>query len=429
MALCVAIQKNGINCSAKAKPGTEYCGRHRFHILQQQPVADTINEPEIQEEVESVESNVVPPPEDLEAEQLQRDLEAIADMEALDAVKTCHCCYMEPEEGYKLIKCSRATASNQHLVCPDCLQGSVKAKISEGISTHECVFEASDKCGGTYPEAIFSEVLDADTLAKFIELVEVRDAATQATKLDNYQLCPFCSRYGCVINPTSSNDKIYTECPKCSKSWCSTCRREEHGTRHCYELDFKLGITLRDRCNMVDRMIHEIMTNQTAHKCPKCKFTFIKEEGCNKITCSKCNSYSCYVCGKEIPKEVGYSHFGASKGLCSLYNQGEHGGGNVQYTRSQIHRELETFISKNDPAFKRIIIGRIENYYKMEKSKEAVEFIKRLLESLKKEINDTRPLDSGSLNELSGNSRPIVSRGKARILSPEDQAKEQCIVS
>lgn len=48
---------------------------------------------------------------------------------------------------------------------------------------------------------------------------------------------------------------------------------------------------------------------------------FLKTEGCNKITCSRCGTSQCYVCRKTI---TNYGHFndpnrGGKKGQCPLF--------------------------------------------------------------------------------------------------------------
>ena len=43
-----------------------------------------------------------------------------------------------------------------------------------------------------------------------------------------------------------------------------------------------------------------------SRRCPRCGMAISKIEGCNKMTCSQCQSYFCYRCGKGID---GYDHF------------------------------------------------------------------------------------------------------------------------
>src|SRR5436190_20393828 len=47
------------------------------------------------------------------------------------------------------------------------------------------------------------------------------------------------------------------------------------------------------------------MTAALIQKCNKCAKPFVKESGCNKMTCS-CGNLQCYVCGESIRD---YKHF------------------------------------------------------------------------------------------------------------------------
>lgn len=458
---CIAIKVNGLGCTNRAKPNSNLCGVHRNYmgrlpaqqnipeyneiepqhaippqneIIAEDQVIQIIQQAEVNENerIKDNEGKIDGDGKDGDGKDGNGDgddeksaIEEVKEYEAMSKITTCKCCYDDSIPNDQLIRCSKANSGNEHFICGECIVGSIKSQISTGVASFGCMLDthdnSKDACGGVIPFEVFKDKLDEETLNKLSELVDVKNASEQATKVDNYQLCPFCSRSGCVLVPPAIGD-----CTKCGKKWCATCRREEHGSRHCYELEFKMGSTLRDRCNMIDRMIHEIMTNQTSHKCPSCKATFIKEEGCNKITCNKCKAYSCYICGELIPHEVGYHHFGASKGLCELWPAAsggdKTGNGNIQYTRTQIHKELEKFIEMNDEAYQRIIIGRIENYYKQEKSKEAVAFIKRLLDRLSTAMD---------IQEKQANSNVNQERkaGKARVISLEQQAKDECKVS
>ena len=50
--------------------------------------------------------------------------------------------------------------------------------------------------------------------------------------------------------------------------------------------------------------------------CNKCKVRFEKDYGCNRIICSGCRNYQCYLCSKDV--ESNYSHFGDGPGKCPL---------------------------------------------------------------------------------------------------------------
>lgn len=51
--------------------------------------------------------------------------------------------------------------------------------------------------------------------------------------------------------------------------------------------------------------VEEAITAAMIRKCPSCKKSFIKSDGCNKITCG-CGIYVCYICQSHI---LNYTHF------------------------------------------------------------------------------------------------------------------------
>ena len=54
--------------------------------------------------------------------------------------------------------------------------------------------------------------------------------------------------------------------------------------------------------------IEEIKTRARLRSCPTCDKTFLKESGCNKVTCPNCLTSMCYCCRKIVPAQ-GYDHF------------------------------------------------------------------------------------------------------------------------
>src|SRR5579871_2913090 len=60
-------------------------------------------------------------------------------------------------------------------------------------------------------------------------------------------------------------------------------------------------------------VVEEAMTAAFIHICNKCHQPFLKEDGCNKMTCL-CGNNQCYVCRQNV---ADYNHFGPGK--CQLY--------------------------------------------------------------------------------------------------------------
>ena len=55
---------------------------------------------------------------------------------------------------------------------------------------------------------------------------------------------------------------------------------------------------------------------ETSKKCPNCKSWMQKLDGCNKMTCSKCHCYFCWLCFKILSKNDPYSHFNSANSEC-----------------------------------------------------------------------------------------------------------------
>ena len=70
--------------------------------------------------------------------------------------------------------------------------------------------------------------------------------------------------------------------------------------------------------------VEEAISDAVIRKCPKCKQSIIKSDGCNKMRCS-CGAFMCYICQVEIQN---YSHFCQTPhcthqpncGKCMLYS-------------------------------------------------------------------------------------------------------------
>jgi hypothetical protein len=61
------------------------------------------------------------------------------------------------------------------------------------------------------------------------------------------------------------------------------------------------------------------MTAALVRKCNRCQKPFLKESGCNKMTCT-CGNTQCYVCSTDV---VGYDHFSEEPGECPLFDDTE----------------------------------------------------------------------------------------------------------
>jgi len=114
--------------------------------------------------------------------------------------------------------------------------------------------------------------------------------------------CPFCDY--CEVLPVG--EKVF-QCrnPECGKMSCRRCREMNHAPIRCAESSMETRLRT---------YVEERMTRALLRTCPNCQKTFMKAEGCNKMTCV-CGALMCYVCRQSIR---GYDHF--NTGQCPLWS-------------------------------------------------------------------------------------------------------------
>ena len=54
-------------------------------------------------------------------------------------------------------------------------------------------------------------------------------------------------------------------------------------------------------------------------RCPHCKASIEKSDGCNKMSCWRCNTFFCWLCLQRLPLIQPYSHFNNPESKC--FNQ------------------------------------------------------------------------------------------------------------
>jgi hypothetical protein len=80
-------------------------------------------------------------------------------------------------------------------------------------------------------------------------------------------------------------------CPECHHHSCRLCKKSPHEPQTCKQAAEKKKTSARARAE-------DAMTRAVVRNCPGCGKGFVKEKGCNKM--------SCYLCRQEI---ADYTHF------------------------------------------------------------------------------------------------------------------------
>ncbi|KAG0125275.1 hypothetical protein HOY82DRAFT_572176 [Tuber indicum] len=84
---------------------------------------------------------------------------------------------------------------------------------------------------------------------------------------------------------------------RCGRDSCLECGREWAPFHKCYEKEE----------DSVRIYVEKAMADAIKRTCPVCHISFVKSDGCNKLTCP-CGYVMCYVCRAEIGSES-YKHF------------------------------------------------------------------------------------------------------------------------
>ncbi len=272
----------------------------------------------------------------------------------------CIVCFEKLDNPDNIINCSNL--EHNHQVCIDCLNGHILSMLNDGIASTECMFDKADKCGGCYKESDFKKCLvNEDIYSKWTETSICCEIIKLASICDNYLICPLCCKWGCIFDAppgVGNRHAFYIPCGKCGEQWCTLCKRKSHGNQSCYELHFTDNENQDARTKTIDKLLQDITTRVLTHCCTICGCTYIKEEGCNLMTCPKCNGMSCYICGMKLymKNNTKYWHFTGHdlsdrNANCPLWNNtagdGKANQGNTAYNMGLVEKEFIDFINAN----------------------------------------------------------------------------------
>ncbi|TKW55590.1 E3 ubiquitin-protein ligase [Colletotrichum tanaceti] len=223
-------------------------------------------------------------------------------------VKECGCCFEEFAQN-RMVSCQNPDGC--HFFCVGCVQ--LAAETAIGQSKYELVCMSMDICEAGFSHQERQKFL-TDQLSSALDRIE-NEAVLRMAGIENLERCPFCP-YAAEYPPANTNREFRCDNLDCQKVSCRLCREETHIPKTCEE-------NARDNGIKAEHEIEEAMSAAMIRKCNKCGTPFIKEEGCNKMTCvaANCANIQCYVCSQSCD----YSHFndrarGGKQGNCPLFD-------------------------------------------------------------------------------------------------------------
>ncbi|KAI5119963.1 hypothetical protein M0805_004343 [Coniferiporia weirii] len=230
------------------------------------------------------------------------------DEECEDGIQ-CGCCFSQYAFD-KMVQCPEA-----HLFCTTCMTSYVKEQLGKHDPNLLCMHES--QCRLPFSDSELARFLSPKLLDLYHRVKQAKEI--EAAGLDGLEECPFCEYKVVIDNP---QEKLFRcEREECEAVSCRACKKIDHLPKSCKEFEEENGLDVRHR-------VEEAMTEALMRNCPKCKRAFVKEGGCNKMTCPNCRTLSCYIC-REIIK--GYEHFdqrppgyrgqaSSSKSKCQLWD-------------------------------------------------------------------------------------------------------------
>ncbi|SCZ89197.1 BZ3500_MvSof-1268-A1-R1_Chr1-1g01022 [Microbotryum saponariae] len=218
-----------------------------------------------------------------EKEEIEKEIKSGAFFE-------CGCCF--GDTAFSRI----ATCSEGCQFCRDCATQNVNTQIGMRKCVIPCM--SVDGCAAIFRDSELERFLPSTTLAALEKIRQEKEV--DLAELEGLEKCPFCS-FACIID--NPNEKLF-HCisDACRKVSCRSCKKKDHLPRTCKE-----EAAAEEKINSVHK-VEEAMSEALIRKCPntRCGEPYIKEDGCNKMTCPSCRTMSCFICGKIVS---GYEHF------------------------------------------------------------------------------------------------------------------------
>ncbi|XP_026051274.1 E3 ubiquitin-protein ligase RNF14-like isoform X3 [Carassius auratus] len=153
------------------------------------------------------------------------------------------------------------------------------------------------------------------------------------SSLDLMKDVVYCPRISCSMAVMVEPDSNMGICPACKYPFCTLCKRTYHGLNNCIPTDDDLRMQDEDNSaseewnkieerHAIQRVLDSLCTDWVkvnCKQCPCCGTNIEKNMGCNKMTCSVCHGYFCWICLTALCKKDPYSHYKDPDSPC--YNQ------------------------------------------------------------------------------------------------------------
>uniref|UniRef100_A0A915PSB3 RBR-type E3 ubiquitin transferase n=1 Tax=Setaria digitata TaxID=48799 RepID=A0A915PSB3_9BILA len=210
-----------------------------------------------------------------------------------------------------------------HVFCTECVSAYYHQKLQDNaIRQLDCL---NDGCDNPATQAQIRLVFTD----KEFEVYEQRLLEGTLDLMSDVVACPRISCQAPVIIDGGEGSSL-ASCSLCYYSFCVLCKKAYHGIESC-------SLTSESRLKLLDQLetatasqldeiyrryggkkhLHQMLETLKSEQwietnskpCPSCQAKIEKNDGCNKMTCTKCGNYFCWLCGAVLNKKDPYAHF------------------------------------------------------------------------------------------------------------------------
>lgn len=206
---------------------------------------------------------------------------------------TCPVCFGEPVVPVALA-CS-------HQWCRTCLTGYLTSAVENKMFPLKCLGNDAT-CTQCIPLGLSRKLLSAP---EFNAVIEAAFWVYIHSRPDEFHNCP---TPDCTQVYRSAPPNSVLQCPSCLVRICPACCIEYHD-----------GMTCEERDVAEDKLFKEWASSHDVKSCPGCKAPIERSEGCNHMTCTRCQTHSCWECLATFPRGQGiYEHMRVQHGSIGL---------------------------------------------------------------------------------------------------------------
>eukprot|EP00079_Xenopus_tropicalis_P015345 XP_004912890.1 PREDICTED: E3 ubiquitin-protein ligase RNF14 [Xenopus tropicalis] len=218
----------------------------------------------------------------------------------------------------------------QHVYCNACLKDYYTVQIQDGqVQALNC---PEPKCSSVATPAQVKLLVGEELFSRY-------DRLLLQSSLDLMADVVYCPRPNCQTPVMLEPGGTMGICSNCNYAFCTLCKMTYHGVSAC-KLSAEKLMALRNEYleadeagkqfmekrygkRMIQKALEEMESKEwleeNAKSCPRCGTNIQKTEGCNKLTCTGCKQYFCWLCLGVLSRANPYSHYNDPSSAC--FNQ------------------------------------------------------------------------------------------------------------